>query len=642
MWKKQLAALNLALLLLVSAAVPALAAEEGRAASYPILVDGVRFNADESASGDGWQYDPNGGLSLEGYHGGAISASGDLAVYVRGDTTITAADGGDYADSGIWTTGSLSLTLWGGSLTVRGGDGYIRPGDAIFSNSEFVFSSYSNGRVELYGGDLLSTSFSEPLTAGMGIFAPTVTLSGYGDSTLTIQGGDAPTDRSGREGGAGILANVVIVSTDCTIRGGTGYLGGIGIIFDSMCEFDAVNANIIGGEAEPLAIWGRREESSSLYYSRHTFVTGENTSASGISVRVKDYTLTLDGDGGTTPDGATSISLTAPYGTGYSMDRYSFRKEGCVQVAWTGEGCPMDDPLALNAYYVPTTPCTLNAYWIQAGPGDVVLNALEGRLEDGSFYQKTTGPTVLPDEVRYEREGQHLLGWNTEISSRIDEDTGLYGGQWYAGGSTAEPGGDGPLALYAQQAYGGGQYALYYPTEGALKAGGTMLVQGYVSTATDMYVYTPGEEALTPPEGFAFAGWSRTEDGTEPEVAAGDPLVLPGYNQEPLRLYAVWEPLAGHYQPEEGLTVIDLAGSGTVEVSASPGWLAEASPGARLCAALYSPEGKLLEYRSAPWTGEGAALELPRPGTGELQCRIFAVDEDLRPLRPPAQCSLTP
>ena len=302
----------------------------------------------------------------------------------------------------------------------------------------------------------------------------------------------------------------------------------------------------------------------------------------------------------------------------------------------------MDDPLALNAYYVPATPCTLNAYWIQAGPEDVVLNALEGRLEDGSFYQKTSGPTVLPGEVRYEWESQHLLGWNTEISSRIDGDTGLYGGQWYASGSTAEPDGDGPLALYAQQAYGGGQYALYSPTEGALKAGGTMLVQGYVSTATDMYVYAPGEEALTPPEGFAFAGWSRAEDGTEPEVAAGDPLVLPDYNQEPLRLYAVWEPLAGHYQPEEGLTVIDLAGSGTVEVSASPGWLAEASPGACLCAALYSPEGKLLEYRSAPWTGEGAALELPRPGTGALQCRVFAVDEDLRPLRPPSQCSLTP
>ena len=125
--EKKLLSLNLALLFLFLCAQPAFAAgteqadrtellqseasvavgetlqiqEENEAAtqstseddSYYICVGDTSFQSNKDTSGDGWTYVAElHELFLNGYRGHGISASGDLSVYVSGDTTIEGSD----------------------------------------------------------------------------------------------------------------------------------------------------------------------------------------------------------------------------------------------------------------------------------------------------------------------------------------------------------------------------------------------------------------------------------------------------------------------------------------------------------------------------------------------------------------------
>ena len=277
MWKKQLIALNLALLLLGLTAVPALAAEPGSDVvpyipseetvtdarlpellqlpgwaseddldlqnspdtPYKIVVDGTPFWSDQNASGLQWTYRAEDHyLTLTGYNGGTINASGDLTVYAQNNVTITGSSGGSYGGGGILVDGMLTLVVGSGSVKIAGGDGQIRGGDAIYA-SQFGYGNFAGTNAYFHGGDATSTSAADKPIGGFGINAGFVLLSGSG--SVYIYGGDASTySASNSLGGCGICADTVYIESDCTIRGGTGVYGSPGIYFFSYCEFDVV------------------------------------------------------------------------------------------------------------------------------------------------------------------------------------------------------------------------------------------------------------------------------------------------------------------------------------------------------------------------------------------------------------------
>lgn len=135
MWKKQLIALNLALLLLGLTTAPVLAAErlENKIISqnsfnvpYVIMVDGTIFHSDRDTSGEHWSYTTeNHQLTLTNYSGGSILASGDLTIFSEGNVNIVGSDGNDYGNDGIQVTGTLNFYIWNTFLSVSGGDGAL-------------------------------------------------------------------------------------------------------------------------------------------------------------------------------------------------------------------------------------------------------------------------------------------------------------------------------------------------------------------------------------------------------------------------------------------------------------------------------------------------------------------------------------
>lgn len=667
MWKKQLIALNLALLLLALTAVPAVAAGQGDEAipyvppedeivrtdlplpdlstlpywadgdlnlqdssdtPYLISVDGTSFYSDQDTSGDRWIYRAEDHtLTLTGYYGGSIRASGDLTVYTQNTVNITGADGSSHGGNGVAVDGTFTLIVLSGAVHISGGDGRVQGGHAIYAN-EFNYGNFVGTDAYFYGGGATSTYSADEPSGGCGINAGTVFLMGNGK--VYVQGGDVTTSSYTKAmGGFGVLTGISYIDTDCTIRGGRGYYGGPGVCFLTYCEFGVIRASISCGGSIGYAIYN--PDGLKWYISPHTTVGGTIVSR---TITPKQYKLSLYGGSrdATLPNGATWTSLKAYYPTGYDLADYIFQRPGYVQLAWTGTDYPVSDPLPLNAYFTPATNCSLYAYWTPAADGDVLLNALNGRLEDGSFYQQTSGgPVVLPDQVHYENEASSLLGWCSQVTPEAGTNY-LLSGQWYEGGDTVQADPNQITQLYAQE-NASGTYAVYHPGAGTLTGGGTILVQGSSASDTDLNVYTPDGSRLTAPEGYTFAGWSTHENASQPEYEPGDELYLPHSNV--LHLYAVWKPAEYTYTPAPGLTITSIPLTKTIRVTVTDTWTGNTDYTA-ICA-LY--EGDKMVDCALSSAGSGT-LELHYRGNTPPLCKVFALGEDWQPLR--ACASYTP
>lgn len=631
MWKKQLIALNLALLLLGLTTAPVLAAErlENKIISqnsfnvpYVIMVDGTIFHSDRDTSGEHWSYTAeNHQLTLTNYSGGSISASGDLTIFSEGNVNIVGSDGNDYGNDGIQVTGTLNFYIWNTFLSVSGGDGALGGGSAIHADKLLLFS-FSDNNFYFYGGNTDESSVTDLNHTSSALYAGDMFISGNGD--FHIYGGNVPQE----VGGSGIIADTVYINANCTIQGGSGNLGGVGLWYISYCKFGTINASISCGAPSGFSIYCPNFKD--YCHSEHTTILSNITNT---TITVNQYVLTLYGgsQNATLPDGTSWTSLTAYYPTGYDLTDYIFQRPGYVQLAWTGTDYSSSDPLPLNAYFTPATNCSLYTYWTKADPGDIILNALSGRLTGGSFYQKTSGtPVTLPNQVTYEDESS-LLGWSTSLETDTDS-AQFFPGQWYEGGDVVSPAENAATVLYAREP-GTGQYILYYPTQGTVTAGGTVLVQGSVASYPDLLVYAPDGSRFTPPENYVFAGWSTSEGGTAVDIAPGETVQLT--TGDVLHLYAVWKPESYTYTPAPGLTVTSIPSTTTIQVTVTDTWAGQADYTA-VCA-LYEGD-KMIDCAIS--SAEGKSLELQYQGDTPPLCKVFALDKDWQPLR--ACTSYTP
>ena len=594
--------------------------------SYYISVDGTTFKSDTDTSGSTWSYKAdNNSLTLNGYRGSGIRASGDLVIYSKGTVTVTGSNGTNYGSDAIEVGGALDICVQDGSLTVTAGSGSTQGGDAVSVSGALSCSCYS-GTANFTGGKTTASSTSsggDALScASVYIFGSGITATGgTGNSTSTYKG----------SGGCGIISSSIYIYADCTLQGGGGYYGGPAIYFGSYCSFGIVNANVRGGSGlNGYAI--QNSNGLSWYYNgQHTTISG---SSYAVYIKINQYTLNLLGNGGTYYNGATYTSLKAYYPTSYYLAGYCFQRKGYTQVGWSTTALA-GNLMQLNTFYLPTTNGSLYSYWEATEENDILLNGLSGNLSNGTFYKKYSNtPVILPSQLTYDNNS--LLAWCTTVTAS-PLNLKIYAGQWYAGGDTIIPDSKTVTLLYAQ-AQGGGQYAIYHPTQGTINNGGTIIVQGTTSTDSDLQVYTPGGTYFSAPEGYELAGWSKTPNSTTVDYAPGS--TLPLYRGTTIHLYALWKPIEYDYVPETGLTITLIPATKTVRITMTANWCSLYSQKFGLCG-LYE-DGKMLNCSMAALqSGQTQELEMQYTGETPPVCKVFALDTSYKPICHCTTCNLS-
>ena len=595
-----------------------------------IYVDGYGFMSYMDRSGNGWSYSASKNtLYLNDYSGGGISANGDLTIFSSGDVNIVGADamsGNGYAEAGISAGGNLYIVVADGTLTSVGGKGIGQGGEGIFAEHEIEVKCRNGASARFVGGECTARGNN---WCGDGIWAKEyVYLSG--DGSVTAIGGS--TEKADK-GGFGIRTEIAEIYIDTVIFGGDGaFYGGCGIYFVDSCEFGIVNGYILGGTGY---INGSATESPSgtLYYNKHTTLSKNGIS---LEIAVNEYKLELFGNGGKTEAGYASIVLQNPYPQKYWMNAGVFYRDGYTQVAWSEKVNPSSKNLMrINTEYCPVTNSSLYAYWIKTNNGDIVLNALNGQFSDKTFYKRyTTASIKLPERLTYGDKDERLLAWcDSTIPSTLGGDAdNLYicEGKWYENGETIKRDPSAVTELYGYNAYGG-DYAIYHPTRGSVKQGGSIMVQeSSIVSAGSLEIIFPGEEFLNVPDGYELEGWASSPNAAKAEYAPNEHLKKWGYYEIP-HFYAVWKIKAYSISPENGVTVSLIPLTKKVCITMSDSWCSRNGVKNGICA-FYQSDGKFLQPSSMrPAINGCITIELSYSGNIPPVCKIFALDELYRP-----------
>jgi len=610
-----------------------------------------------------------------GYYGGgsAISSDHDVRINSQGTVTLT---GGDSYYPGYTSAGeskhayaghglkAVDITLSGSGISANGGgfrttissfgyggSGLFATGHVFLHGSDF---SLFGGRGSYYGGYGINTKTvtvqAERVSAlggnaatcgGHGIYASgNVYLT---SGSITASGGDGNTAaNSGGIGGRGVATlGSFYVSATATLTGGNGYACAAGVVYGNTCNFGLANVTVQGrGQIEVFPVKYFTGATATISYHEHVHAPTSDDKTTLI-VRINEYEMILDGNGGTF-NGSEQLSMEkSPYPTYYDLADYPFTMSGRALMGWGSSSTTeanSNNLLPLNARVHPKADrATLYASWTSTDyeKNLIILNGLEGRLENNYLYESYANhPVTLPTELDYGSTTDALLAWSTEIVPEADEDTHIFSGQWFSGGDEITPQESIPTILYGQ-AESDGSYVLYHPNGGTLKDGGTLLVQGSRTGNSDLQVLTPDGSCLTAPEGLVFAGWATSAEGAV-QYEGNDSLTLT--DGTVTHLYACWEPPTLETVTDTGLTIAFQPFSKTVQITAPADW-GEAPDAQTLIAGLFTEDGRLLQ------------VDLGTPGTESLELtytsdtppvlRVFALDKTHSPAAKKTELALS-
>ena len=593
---------------------------------YTISVGSTYFTSDEDCSGSGWVYYADGHeLHLNGYQGSSIRASGDLVIYSEGINRVTGSNGTYYGGNGISVSGGdLDIfILRNSSLTVTAGSGRTLGGDAV---------SVSDGA--LWCGCFGSASFTAGNTTGSNNLGGDALYGSYGatlyGSGITARGGNSYQGA----GGCAVISSQANVSADCTLTGGSGNYAGPAVYFGYTGCFGLVNATLNGGSGlNNEAI--QYSDGGSLTFHPHTSLYG---SIYSLQIRVNSYILTLFGGGGTLHgSNATYTSLQAYYPTWYDLEDYLFTRSGYTQVAWANAS---GDLTPLKQSYRPVQNTWFEATWERSGEQDILLIGTDGTFAGGEPYQKASGQAVvLPTQMNFPDDSS-LLAWGSHMTASPNQLYTYPGSKWYAGGDRVTPDAEKAEVLYAWN--NDGAFAVYHPNGGSVKSGGSVELQGataeVLASDTELKVYALDGDVLTPPENFAFAGWSAQPGSTTADYQAGEPITL--HKGAVTDLYAVWERTVYVDTPESGVTVKYSTVTHTVDVALSDDWCRSKGAQTVICA-QYSGGKTLAATVRAYRSGQGITLQITCTGNQLPECRFFVLDSDYRPCSNSFTCSWT-
>ena len=205
----------------------------------------------------------------------SVTGEGDTNIKLDGDNALKS----DIYRSGIYGSGSGSLTISGGTVTANGDDG----GRGISSNGGVTISGGST--VTANGGNGGSLVGGDGIRSGGGL-----TVS---DGTVTAKGGNG--DSKDGYGGDGIRSGGVVTISGNTVNAAGGYggkVGGYGI-----CSFDRVA--ISGGTVEAAGGNGSTGGGSGIYssvidLSGSLELTAKAGSPNGKALSQKGSELVLD------------------------------------------------------------------------------------------------------------------------------------------------------------------------------------------------------------------------------------------------------------------------------------------------------------------------------------------------------------
>ena len=242
-----------------------------------------RNNAAVSVTGEGdtnIKLDGDNALKSDTYRSG-IYGSGSGSLTISGGT-VTA--NGDDGGRGISSSGSVTIS-GGSTVTANGGSGTISGGDGI----------WSGGGVTISGGSTVTANGGNggSLVGGSGISnGGSLTVS---DGTVTAKGGNG--DSKDGYGGDGIRSGGGVTISGNTVNAAGGYggkVGGYGI-----CSFDRVGVAISGGTVEAAGGNGSTGGGSGIYssvidLSGSLELTAKAGSPNGKALSQRGYELDLD------------------------------------------------------------------------------------------------------------------------------------------------------------------------------------------------------------------------------------------------------------------------------------------------------------------------------------------------------------
>ena len=233
------------------------------------------------------------------------------------------------------------------------------------------------------------------------------------------------------------------------------------------------------------------------------------------------------------------------------------------------------------------------------------------------------------------------MAWSDQVQlSPLDLD--VYAGTWYCGGDVIEPDENTSKVLYSYQQNSVGT-ALYHPTEGTVKNGGTVIVQrkGTWTTMTspmDLQTYTLDSSYLTAPDGYELAGWSTSPEAKDIDYTPHQKLTV---KEETIQhLYAVWKGKEYTKTPEQGCTVTTIPAEAKVEVTLEKSWCIENGVKQGFCA-LYDENGKLIDVSFGTQNDDqGITLEMQYMGETAKTCKVFGVKDQNIPTGQALECTL--
>lgn len=622
--------------------------------AYTITVDGVSFLSNTARTGDGWNY---GGkrLNLTGYDGGPIRSEGALELYTSGDVTITGTRENNLGGDALYVNGDLELNVVSGTLTVLGGSGADGGGHALRGAKNVELWLMSDSAAAVFrggaagpgktGGDGISVTGTLNVRTlcdrDNRLGAPDLWAEGGGaaQTAAKSQGGlglraksvviQVPCELTGGDGitaGAALYAETVELLAPCDLTGGDGTTGGAALSYKTSCALSLCDMDFHGGHSADnklAAAIVRATGGKAIPSVKHTTLSGKDADAERL-LRVNEYTLTLNGNGGTR-GGEKELKIKERYPSSYRLSDYLFTYSGQTQYAWKdGSGVQH----ALNEALTLEKDQKFTAQWIQTKPGDVLLNGHTLRFtSNGSTYKRfqSTTAVTLPDKMYYNSTAVTALAWGDAMNSSAD-DSGLASGSWYVGNDKLTPNKNAVICLYAADLRCDSTI-IYHPTQGTLN-GGTVLVQRItVETGGAAKLTVKScDERMTAPVGKTLAGWAVKEGG-EVRYQPGDEVEPT--KGTPLQLYAVWKDFEYVFRTDR-CTVWLNPYQKTLRIDPSSDWRRNNQGAARFVAASYRPNGRMIAYEIAGVMPTGG-ITVRYEGENYPLVRLFALDRNGRP-----------
>lgn len=239
--------------------------------------------------------------------------------------------------------------------------------------------------------------------------------------------------------------------------------------------------------------------------------------------------LTLDGNGGKTAKGETSITVDLEYGEGYSLRSTGFKKQhadisGIKGREYSNDYAYYDDRFWPSAIQVFAPKVSLTVTWKELGYPYIAFRAedvLKGEGLDSTtrvvYSNKNSGEIRTPDYVYAEPASYgDLVYWFSSEDGTETADSR----QYLPGELVSEPD---DTTLYARSVYSG---------QIALAAPGTTFQNG-----AHVIVSTTLDQTLTSKEGWKLESWNTEPDGSGTKYARDAKLETVKENV----LYAQWE-----------------------------------------------------------------------------------------------------